>query len=260
MKSSYKKLAFSLFFFIIVQFFFTSHVLASNLSPSQEFLPPFPNVSISFGADEETGTSTNLQILFLFTIISLAPYLLIMLTTFTRIIISLHFFRSAIGTQQMPPNQILIGLALFVTLFLMGDIFAEINETAIKPYSENQISQQQAIELGMEPLREFMFSQVAHQDLRLFVELSGETYDAPSDIPNRVLIPSFILGEITRGFKFGVMVYIPFIVIDMIVASVLMAMGMMMLPPAMISLPFKILLFVLVDGWSLLLEAIILTF
>ena len=201
-----------------------------------------------------------LQIFLMLTLIGIAPFLLLMLTSFTRIIISLSFIRSALGTQQMPPNQVLIGMALFLTLFIMGPIFTQINETAVRPFGEGTINQEQAIETAMEPLREFMWRQVEPRDIDLFIRLSGETFETFEDVPDRVLIPAFMLGEIAKGFRIGFFIFIPFIVIDMIVASVLMAMGMMMLPPAMISLPFKVLLFVMVDGWSLLLEGIVMTF
>ncbi|MCL2617575.1 MAG: flagellar type III secretion system pore protein FliP [Defluviitaleaceae bacterium] len=201
-----------------------------------------------------------LQVFLMLTLIGMAPFLLLMLTSFTRIIISLSFIRSALGTQQMPPNQVLIGMALFLTLFIMGPIFTEINDTAITPFGQGQMGQEEALEVAMEPLREFMWRQVEPRDLELFIRLSGETFETMEDIPNRVLIPAFMLGELTKGFRIGFMIFMPFIVIDMIVASVLMAMGMMMLPPAMISLPFKVLLFVMVDGWSLLMESILLTF
>jgi len=183
-----------------------------------------------------------------------------MLTSFTRIIIVLHFVRSALGTQQMPPNQILVGIALFLTLFIMGPVFTEVNETALKPYGAKEITQQEMVERAMVPIREFMFNQVEDKDLGLFVELSGEEYASIEEIPNKVLIPSFILGELSKGFIFGFFIYIPFIVIDMVVASILMAMGMMMLPPAMISLPFKILLFILVDGWAYIIEILAMSF
>lgn len=214
-------------------------------------------ISVDLG---QTGVDPTLQILFLVTLIALLPSILMMLTCFTRVIISLHFLRSALGTQQMPPNQILIGIALFVTIFLMGPTFSEINETAIIPYSEGQMSQQEFLETAMVPIREFMLTEVSDQDIALFANLDGQTYETIDDVPNRVLIPAFMLGELTKGFIIGFVIYIPFLVIDMVVASILMAMGMMMLPPAMISLPFKILFFVLVDGWSLLLENIIKSF
>jgi len=210
--------------------------------------------------DNPSQTAAVLQLFLALSVISLAPSLLIMLTSFTRIIISLQFLRSALGTQQMPPNQVLVGLALFLTLFLMGPIFTEINEDAVKPFSEGRLTAEQAIDRGMAPLRGFMRSQAEDKDIALFVELSGLTIESPAGIPDRVLIPAFMLGELTKGFKIGFIVYLPFIVIDMIVSSVLMAMGMMMLPPVMISLPFKILLFIMSGGWSFTIESIVRTF
>lgn len=222
---------------------------------------PVPSFNISVGqTDNPAQVASTLQLFFFITIIAVAPYILIMLTCFTRIIICLHFIRSALGTQQMPPSQVLIGLALFLTFFLMGNIITDINNNAIKPYAEGRLTQQQAIETGMKPVRAFMLRQVEDKDIALFAELAGQTYETEEDIPSRVLIPAFILGEMTKGFKFGFLIYLPFIVVDMVVASTLMAMGMMMLPPAMISLPFKILLFVMVDGWSLVIKTIITTF
>lgn len=221
-----------------------------------------PNVDINIGtADTPQDTAASIQVLLIIAIITIAPSLIILLTSFTRIIISLHFLRSALGTQQMPPNQVLIGLSLFLTLFIMSPTFTKINEQAFQPYSNGEITQQEFFKEAMEPLREFMFSQVEEKDLVMFTNLSGiEGYEYKEDIPNSVLIPSFILGELTKGFKIGFILYIPFIVIDMVVSSTLMAMGMMMLPPALISAPFKILLFIMVDGWNLVVENIIRTF
>ena len=210
--------------------------------------------------DNPAQVVTLMQLLVMISVISLAPSLLIMLTSFTRIIISLQFLRSALGTQQMPPNQVLVGLALFLTLFLMGPIFSEINENAVKPFSKGELTAEQALDTGMEPLRVFMRSQAEDKDIALFMELSGQVFEEPEDIPDRVLIPAFMLGELTKGFKVGFIIYLPFIVIDMIVASVLMAMGMMMLPPVMISLPFKILLFIMSGGWSFMIESLVRTF
>ena len=210
--------------------------------------------------DNPSGVATVLQLLLMLSLISLAPSLLIMITSFTRIIISLQFLRSALGTQQMPPNQVLVGLALFLTMFLMGPIFTDINENAVKPFSDGRLTAEQAIDRGMEPLRGFMRSQAEDKDIALFVELSGQVFETPEDIPDRVLIPAFMLGELTKGFKVGFIIYLPFIVIDMIVASVLMAMGMMMLPPVMISMPFKILLFIMSGGWSFMIESLVRTF
>lgn len=220
---------------------------------------PFFQINVG-NSKSPDAASSSMQLLFLITIIGFIPSILIMMTCFTRIIIALSFLRTALGTQQMPPNQVMIGIALFLTLFVMGPIFTEINKTAIEPYSQGIISQDEALDLGMEPLRKFMFAQVEDKDIALFSELSGDVYATKEDIPDRVLIPSFIIGELTKGFKFGVILYIPFIVIDMVVSSILMAMGMMMLPPSMISMPFKILLFVLAGGWNLVIENLIKTF
>ncbi len=241
---------------IMLLLFFVMFGNISDIYASTLYAP----ASISIDLGESSGVDPTLQILFLVTLITLLPSILMMLTCFTRIIISLHFLRSALGTQQMPPNQILIGIALFVTIFLMGPTFTEINQTAIIPYSEGQMSQTEFMEATMEPLREFMLAQVEERDVALFAKLDGQTYESNAEIPNRVLIPAFMLGELTKGFYIGFIIYIPFLVIDMVVASILMAMGMMMLPPAMISLPFKILFFIMVDGWSLLLQNVILSF
>jgi flagellar biosynthetic protein FliP len=220
-----------------------------------------PSVSMRFGSSQnEAEVVSTLQLFFMLSVIALAPFLLLMTTCFTRIIISLHFLRSALGAQQMPPNQALIGVALFLTLFVMGPVVGQINDTAIKPYSEGKLSQKEAMDTAMEPLREFMFMQVENTDMNLFIKLSGEDYASREDIPNRVLIPAFMLGELTKGFKIGFIIYLPFLAIDMIVSSVLMAMGMMMLPPAMISLPFKLLLFVMANGWSLVVRGVLMTF
>ena len=233
---------------------------------------PIPEINITLAPGDlpedaefdNLGGSITLQILFITVLIALIPSILVVMTTFTRIIIVLSFLRSALGTQQMPPNQILIGIALMLTIFLMNPVISQITETAFTPFSQGEISQAEAIDLAMLPMREFMLSQLTGTDhLAFFTNLSGLTADditTINDIPNHVLIPAFILNEITVGFAIGVMLYIPFIVIDMVVASVLMAMGMMMLPPAMISLPFKVLLFVLVDGWRLVVEALVTTF
>lgn len=225
-------------------------------------IPPIPSIDISIGnGDEAQGAATTLQLLFMMTIISLAPSILLMMTCFTRIIIVLHFLRSGIGTQQMPPNQILIGLALFLTFFLMGPSLQTINENALKPLSAGTITQEVAIKNAMEPFREFMLRQVEDKDLGLFTELSGvASYASIDEIPNTVLIPAFVLGELKKGFIIGFLIYIPFIVIDMVVSSTLMAMGMMMLPPSMISLPFKVLFFIMVDGWGLVVENLVKTF
>lgn len=219
-----------------------------------------PDFSLTFN-NGEGGLSSQLKILIFLTVISLAPSILIMMTSFTRIIIVLHFTRAALNTQTAPPNQVLVGLALFLTLFIMGPIFTEINETAIKPLDAGEITQEQALEMGVQPLREFMFEQTQTKDIRLFLEISGVTeVETQEDIPLTVLIPSFIISELRAAFIMGFLIYIPFIIIDMVVASTLMSMGMMMLPPTTISMPFKILLFVLADGWNLIIGNLVKTF
>jgi flagellar biosynthetic protein FliP len=184
-----------------------------------------------------------------------------MLTSFTRIVIVLHFVRQAIGTQTSPPNQILIGMALFLTIFIMQPVFQQINEEAIQPLDAGEITQEEALERGMEPLREFMFGETQAKDINLFLEITGNEEAASlEDIPTSTLIPAFILSELRTAFIIGFLIYIPFIIIDMVVASVLMSMGMMMLPPTTISMPFKILLFVLADGWDLVIGNLVKTF
>lgn len=216
---------------------------------------------VSFIYNNEEGTlSGSIRILLVLTIISLAPSILIMLTSYTRVIIVLHFLRTAIGTQTAPPNQVLIGLALFLTFFIMQPVFSDINENAIKPFDAGIITQEEAIEIGSEPIREFMNGQVQTKDIDLFIEISGESYENYEEVPFSILIPSFIISELRTAFIIGFLIYIPFIVIDMVVSSVLMSMGMMMLPPTTISLPFKILLFILADGWNLVIGSLVKTF
>ena len=202
-----------------------------------------------------------LKIIIMLTILTLAPAILIMMTAFTRIIIVLSFVRQALGTQQMPPNQLLVGLALFLTFFIMAPFFNKINDEALTPFLNNQITQEVAIEKALTPLRAFMFHQTRSQDLELFISLSKMgTPKTRADVPTPVLIPSFVLSELKTAFQIGFIIYLPFLVIDMVAASVLMAMGMMMLPPVVISLPFKIMLFVLVDGWGLLIGSLVQSF
>ncbi|MBQ7833940.1 MAG: flagellar type III secretion system pore protein FliP [Lachnospiraceae bacterium] len=223
---------------------------------------PDAQSSLEITLDESNGTINGaLRILIILTLISFLPAALIMLTSFTRIIIVMHFTRSALGTQTAPPNQVLIGIAIFLTIFIMGPIFTEINENAIKPLDEGLITEEEALEIGMEPLRKFMYAQTQSKDVSVFMEISGNEWDGtPEDVPTSVLIPSFIVSELRTSFIIGFLIYIPFIVIDMVVASVLMSMGMMMLPPTTISMPFKILLFVLADGWNLVIVNLVKTF
>ena len=202
-----------------------------------------------------------LRILITLTLISLAPILIICLTSFTRIIIVLHFTRQALNTQTAPPNQVIIGMALFLTFFIMSPTIAKVRTEAIEPFDRGEITQQEAFETAMKPIREFMYPQTQTKDVQMFMEISGAEWDGNiENIPNAVLIPSFMVSELRTAFIIGFMIYIPFIVIDMVVASVLMSMGMMMLPPTTISMPFKILLFVLADGWNLVIGNLVRTF
>ncbi|WP_330387761.1 flagellar type III secretion system pore protein FliP [Natronincola peptidivorans] len=237
-------------------------ILATTVSVYAQPTLPIPRIGLNIEeAENPQEMATSIQILFLLTILSLAPAILIMMTSFTRIIIVLSFLRNAIATQQTPPTQVLIGLALFLTFFTMAPIAANINENAIQPYMQEEISQPEAISLAMEPIREFMMRQTREKDLALFIEMSNvEGPVEVSDVSNIVLIPAFIISELKTAFQLGFVLFIPFIVIDMVVASTLMSMGMMMLPPAMISLPFKLLLFVMVDGWNVLIRSLITSF
>jgi len=225
-------------------------------------LIPIPNLNIGVeAAKNPQDVALSLQILFTLTILSLAPSILIMMTSFTRIIVVLSFLRSALGTQQMPPNQVLIGLALFLTFYTMSPYWEVVNTTALQPYMANTITQDAAMTEAMKPIREFMLKQTRENDLALFVNLSEMARpNSPEDIPTTTIIPAFMISELKTAFQIGFLIYIPFIVIDMIVASTLMSMGMMMVPPVMISLPFKILLFVLVDGWNLLIRSLVTSF
>jgi flagellar biosynthetic protein FliP len=209
-------------------------------------------------ASEPQDVVVTIQILALLTFLVLAPALLLMMTSFTRIIVVLHFLRQALGTQQTPPSQLLIGLALFLTFFIMGPALTQINDKALQPYLAKEISQKQALQEAAIPMKTFMLKQTREQDLGLFFRLGS--YERPKtamDTPMAVLIPSFVISELRVAFQIGFLLYLPFLIIDMVVAAVLLAMGMMMLPPVMISLPFKILLFVLVDGWYLVIQSMI---
>lgn len=202
-----------------------------------------------------------LRILITLTLIALAPTLIIMMTSFTRIIIVLHFTRSALNTQTAPPNQILIGLALILTFFIMRPTITRVYEEAIVPFENGELNQEEALKKGMDPLREFMYPQTQVKDVELFMDISGQEWDGNiRSIPNSVLVPSFMISELRTAFWIGFMIYIPFIVVDMVVASTLMSMGMMILPPTTISMPFKILLFVLADGWGLIIGELVKTF
>lgn len=216
--------------------------------------------SVTVTMNEDNGQLNGaLQIMLTLTLIALAPTIIIMMTSFTRIIIVLHFTRAALNTQTAPPNQVLIGLALILTFFIMEPTLTQVYEEAIVPFQEGTIDQEEALEIGMAPMRTFMSGQTQVKDVQLFMDIAEQEWDGVSvdSIPTSVLIPSFMLSELRLAFWFGFMIYIPFIVIDMVVASTLMGMGMMMLPPTTISMPFKILLFVLADGWSLIIGQLV---
>ncbi len=216
------------------------------------------NITYSYGDGNLSGP---LRMLITLTLVAMAPLLILMLTSFTRIIVVLHFVRAAVGTQTAPPNQVLVGLTLFLTFFIMQPTINEINTTAVQPFEAGEITQQEFTETAMAPLREFMYGQTQMKDVRLFMDIAQiEDVEGIDDIPNAVLIPSFVISELRTAFIIGFLIYIPFIVIDMVVASTLMSMGMMMLPPTTISLPFKILLFVLADGWNLVIGSLVKTF
>jgi len=218
------------------------------------------NLNITY-SDERGNLSGSLRILITLTLLSLAPFLLIMMTSFTRIIIVMHFTRTAIGTQTAPPNQVLIGLTLFLTFFIMQPAINQINTQAVKPFEEGTITQTEFRERAMEPLRQFMYGQTQKKDVQLFLDIAKlDPVEELDDIPNYVLVPAFCISELRTAFIIGFLIYIPFIVIDMVVASTLMSMGMMMLPPTTISMPFKILLFVLADGWNLVIGSLVKTF
>lgn len=238
--------------FIISFVFVNFHISAQELPSIKLELTP---------SDKPKDIAGTLQLLGLITVISLAPSIAIMVTSFTRIVIVLSFLRSSLGTQQIPPGQVIVALAIFLTIFTMFPTFSKIEKISWSPYMKGEITFQEAINRGVKPLREFMFRQTRENDLALFVKLSKiPRPNTQEDIPTYVLIPAFMISELTTAFQMGFMLYLPFLVIDMVVASILMAMGMLMLPPVMISLPFKLLLFVLVDGWSLIVNSLVQSF
>lgn len=221
-----------------------------------------PTVSMGFkSTDNPTEVVNAIKMVLVLTVLTLAPAILIMMTGFTRILIVLSFLRQAMGVQQLPPNQLLVGLSLFLTFFVMGPAFTEINQKAVQPYLSGGIGQEQALDNALAPLRRFMFTQTRDQDLGLFVKLSKiERPKVRADVPTIVLVPAFVVSELKTAFMIGFIIFLPFLIIDILAASVLMAMGMMMVPPIVISLPFKIMLFVMVDGWSLLIGSMVKSF
>ena len=234
-------------------------LFASNVT---EAAPIIPSVNVEVGTANSTEeVASTLQVMALLTILSIAPAILIMTTSFVRIVVVIGFLRNAMSTQNVPPNQVVIGLAMFMTFYIMSPYWSQANEEGIQPFLNGQISQEEALQKTVAPIREFMFRQTREADLALFVNLSeSERPETQDDVSTFVLIPAFMISELKTGFQIGFMIYVPFIVIDMIVATTLMSMGMMMLPPVMISLPFKILLFVMIDGWHLLINSIIVSF
>lgn len=231
-------------------------------SPKSNTALPFPKIGINIGESKNPqDVSVTLQILLLMTVLSLAPSLLIMTTSYLRLIIVFHFLKSALGTQQMPPSQLLAGIALFLTFFIMQPTWSKVQKEALKPMMDGKISVQQAYDKGIVPIRAFMFNNVRDEDLSLFIGLTNmKEVPTHADLPTYVLVPAFAVSELRAGFIIGFFLFIPFVMIDMIISSILMSMGMMMLPPMLISLPFKILLFVLVDGWNLIIGSLVRSF
>jgi flagellar biosynthetic protein FliP len=230
-------------------------ILLSPVSQAQAV----PKLSVELGESDDPGAlSTTLQVILLLTVLTLAPSIILMVTSFVRIVVVLGFLRQAMGTQQLPPNQLLISLALILTFFIVSPAANKAYQEGLKPFLDEEITRDEAFEKGTAPFREFMLSQVNEKDLALFIELSDmEQPETPADVPLHILIPAFVLSELRIGFQIAFLIFVPFLIIDMIVASVLMSMGMMMLPPIIVSLPFKILLFVLVDGWYLLVKSLV---
>ncbi|WP_223066784.1 flagellar type III secretion system pore protein FliP [Paenibacillus caui] len=236
-------------------------MLFSVFSVTAAAADPIPNVNIQVGDSGGKPSTSSLSILLLVTVLSVAPAILVLMTSFTRIVVVLGFVRSSLGTQTTPPNQVLIGLALFMTLFVMSPTLSDVNKVALQPYLKGQISQTQALEKAAVPMKKFMYSHTRNKDLQLFLSYTKtEKPKSYEDIPITVLVPAYAISELKTAFQMGFMIYIPFLIIDIVVSSTLMAMGMMMLPPVMISLPFKILLFVLVDGWYLVVKSLLQSF
>jgi flagellar biosynthetic protein FliP len=246
------------FLLAIISFFFIN---ATNLFAQGQTIP-FPKIGIDVGAaSTPEDVSTTLQILLLMTILSLAPSILIMTTSYLRLIIVFHFLKTALGTQSMPPSQLLAGIALFVTFFVMAPTFSKINDEALQPLMNGQMKIEEALDKGVEPLRIFMLQNVRDEDIALFIDMAKiELPETKADVPTYILLPAFAISELRAGFIIGFFIFIPFIMVDMIIASILLSMGMMMIPPMMISLPFKILLFILIDGWGLIIGSVIRSF
>lgn len=227
---------------------------------AQQQQVPIPSINLGIGGEgDKEQMSTSLKILALLTVLSLAPAILILTTAFTRIVIVLSFVRTALGTQSIPPNQVIVGLSLFLSFFVMGPTYAKINNEAIQPYmaAENPISFEQAVDRAEAPLRDFMLENTYEKDLKMFLDMRGEKIETRDEVPIMTLIPAFVISELKTAFVIGFYIFLPFVVIDLIVASLLMGMGMMMMPPVVVSLPAKLLVFVLADGWSVLVRALL---
>ncbi len=223
--------------------------------------PGAGSLTINVGGGNPVQMSTVVQILILLTVLSLAPALLIMVTSFTRIVVVLSFLRQALGTQQTPPNQVIIALAMFLTFFVMSPVWNQVNTNALKPFLDQKITQSEALDRAAEPIRQFMLKQVREKDLSLFVDMAKvESPQRPADLPTHVIIPAFMISELRIAFQIGFLIYLPFLIIDIVVASILLSMGMLMLPPVLISLPFKLILFVLADGWYLVVGSLVKSF
>jgi flagellar biosynthetic protein FliP len=253
------KLNFKIVFAAVLLFIIASNI--TTLAQSKQTIP-FPKIGIDVGtANSAEEVSSTLQILLLMTILSLAPSILIMTTSYLRLIIVFHFLKTALGTQSMPPSQLLAGIALFITFFIMAPTFSEINDNALQPLMNGEIQVEEAMDKGVEPLREFMLQNVRDEDIALFIDMANmEMPETRIELPTYILLPAFAISELRAGFIIGFFIFIPFIMVDMIIASILLSMGMMMIPPMMISLPFKILLFILIDGWSLIIGSVIRSF
>jgi len=256
MKNKY----FTIFLFVLIVLLFAN--TNSSAQSQQTNQMTLPKISFEFDEAKEPGdVAVSLQILAMMTILSLAPAIIILMTSFTRIVVIFHFIRQALGTQQMPSNQILVGLALFLTFFIMTPVWQQVNDNALQPYLNEEISDKDAYKVAIEPVRKFMLNLTREKDIALFMRFAQENKpETVEDIPLQVIVPAFVISELRIAFQIGFLLYVPFLMIDMVVASVLMSMGMLMLPPIMISLPFKVLLFVLVDGWYLVVNSIVTSF
>ncbi len=253
-----KKITVLLFLILLIG----ASVASAQQAGGQSGTIALPKIGINFGTSSNPGdVSVTLQLLLLLTVLSLAPSIMIMTTAYLRIIIVFHFLKTALGTPQMPPSQLVAGIALFLTFFIMAPTWSKVNDQALKPLMNGQITAEQAYDKGIQPVREFMFRNVRNEDLELFIGLANlNRPNDRNDLPTYVVIPAFVLSELRAGFIIGFFLFIPFLMIDMIVSSILMSMGMMMLPPTLVSIPFKILLFILIDGWHLIVGSVVRSF